>query len=109
MEFQNPKSTHISFNVNDAEGVSHEVLKISLMGFFYKGEIVEDCGKAYEAFMQVMGVMRESNEAAERNLFEETFMAQGYEMKRDENGKYQPMIELMWQSWLAAKGLPYDA
>ena len=34
------------------------ILKIDKDGFHFKGETIEDAGKAYDAFMKVMGMMK---------------------------------------------------
>lgn len=41
----------------------------------------------------------------DREEFEAALMARGYELKRNDQGRYPTPIELMWEGWKLAKGL----
>jgi hypothetical protein len=46
----------ISFHTNGSG--NEPLMKLTKDGMYYKGEYIEDAGKAYDAFMEVMSVMK---------------------------------------------------
>ena len=52
---KNIEPSHIVFKAN-----YKEVLRIDEEGFHFKGEVIKDGGKAYNVWMEVMNLMKES-------------------------------------------------
>lgn len=50
----------IEFKVREEDGSMVELLRLDKKGFLYKGEYIQDAGKAHDAFIETMERLRQA-------------------------------------------------
>lgn len=53
----------IEFKVREEDGSMKELLRLDSKGFLYQGEYIRDAGKAHDAFLETMAIIKQAKRA----------------------------------------------